>query len=384
MEIGECVGMKVVMIALLAMFGLVSAHAEMRGAWIASVHNINFPSKPGLPAATQQAEIVRLLDAAKRAGLNAVLLQVRPESDALYASPIEPWSRYLTGSPGTSPGYDPLAFCIAEARKRGIEVHAWINPYRAVASAGRPVTSNHISRKFPQYAYRVGSVVFMDPGAPAVQNHILAVVRDLMTRYDLAGIHFDDYFYPYPDNKGRLPSFPDEKTYASYKAAGGKLSKADWRRENVNTLIRKTGQLVRQTKPGAKFGVSPFGIYTKGVPSDVTAGVDQLNQLFSDPVRWMREGWIDYLAPQLYWKDGGKQSFTSLLRWWRSPSVNPRGIPIVPGIAVDRMSSHGWPSSEIGRQVGIERSMAPRNGGGYLLWNIEAVKNNTKGVNSVL
>jgi uncharacterized lipoprotein YddW (UPF0748 family) len=383
-EIAECARMKTAIFVLLAMLSLSAVHAEMRGAWVASVHNINFPSKPGLPAAAQQAEIIRMLDAAKRAGLNTILLQVRPESDALYASPIEPWSRSLTGSQGASPGYDPLAFCIAEARKRGIEVHAWINPYRAVASAGKPVAANHISRKYPQYAYRIGSVVFMDPGAPAVQNHILSVVRDLMTRYDLGGIHFDDYFYPYPDTKGRLPTFPDEKTYASYKAAGGKLSKADWRRENVNTLIRKTGQLVRQTRPGAKFGVSPFGIYTKGVPADVTAGVDQLNQLFSDPVRWMREGWIDYLAPQLYWKDGGKQSFSSLLRWWRSPSVNPRGVPIIPGIAVDRMGSHGWPSSEIGRQVSIERSMSPRNGGGFLLWNIKAVQNNTKGVNSVL
>ena len=364
--------------------GVGQGFGEFRGAWIASVHNINFPSRPGLPVEVQKREMRQLLDAARSVGLNAILFQVRPESDALYESSVEPWSRYLTGIQGMSPGYDPLAFCIGEARQRGMKVHAWLNPYRAVASAGKPVASNHISRRLPQFAYRVGGVVYMDPGAAEVRAHILRVVRDLLARYDLGGIHFDDYFYPYPDGRGNLPIFPDDATYASYGAGGGRLSRADWRRENVNLLIRQTGQLVRQMKPGAVFGVSPFGIYTKGQPPDVVAGVDQYNQLFSDPVRWMREGWLDYLAPQLYWRVDSRQSFDSLLRWWRSPTVNPHRLPIYPGIAIDRLRTHGWPVSEISKQLKIESRVAPRVGGGFILWNIGAVSSNTKGVMAVL
>ena len=357
---------------------------DFRGAWIASVYNINFPSGTGQSVASQKEQIIRLLDTAKRCNLNAVLFQVRPESDALYASRIEPWSRYLTGTQGENPGFDPLQFIIAEGKKRGIEVHAWLNPYRGAANASQARAANHISKKYPQYAYRVGNVLWMDPGAPAVQDHILAVTRDLLQRYDLAGIHFDDYFYPYPTDSGKVYPFPDDATYAAYRAKGGQLGKADWRRDNVNTLIRKTGQVVRSTRPGAKFGVSPFGIYQPGLPAGTTAGVDQFNQLYGDPLKWMREGWIDYLAPQLYWKDDGPQSFSKLLRWWRSPSVNPRGVPIWPGLAVDRMSSHGWPAGEIARQVSIEKSTSPRGRGGVIFWNIKPLQSNTKGVNAVI
>lgn len=369
-------------IAFLLILAAAPLRAEFRGAWVTSVFNINFPSKAGLPPETQKAEAVRLLDAAQSAGLNAVMLQVRPESDALYKSDLEPWSRYLTGKQGTSPGYDPLAFFIAEARKRGIAVHAWLNPYRAAANASQPRTANHISRRFPQFAYRIGNVLWMDPGAPEVRRHVTAVVRDLLRRYDLAGIHLDDYFYPYPTKDGDLPAFPDSATFAAYKASGGALDRANWRRANVNALIRDISAAVRSEKPSAKFGVSPFGIYTKGVPADVKAGVDQYHQLFADPVLWMREGWVDYLAPQLYWAEGGPQSFSSLLRWWRGPEANPRRVPVWPGVAVDRMTSHGWGSDEIARQLRIEESVAPA--GGFILWNIGAVAKNTKGVRSVL
>lgn len=376
--------MKILFALLAAAFVPASAFAEIRGAWIASVHNINFPSDEGLSAELQKAQLVSLMDAAKRAGLNAVFLQVRPESDALYRSGIEPWSRYLTGAQGRDPGYDPLAFAISEGKKRGIAVHAWLNPYRAIASAGKTVAANHISRRFPQYAYRVGSVVWMDPGAPAVQAQILKVVADIASRYEVAGIHFDDYFYPYPTESGGLPNFPDDKTYAAYRSSGGELSKADWRRENVNSLIRRASKVVHESRPGALFGVSPFGIYTKGYPADVKAGVDQYNELFGDPVRWMKEGAVDYLAPQLYWRDGGPQSFSSLLAWWRGPQANPRQVPILPGIAVDRLNSHGWPAAEIAKQISLTRSIGPRAGVGYILWNIGAVKANSKGVVSAL
>lgn len=361
-----------------------TAFADFRGAWIASVHNINFPSASGLSPEAQKAQIIRLLDAAKRNGLNAVMFQVRPESDALYQSSLEPWSRFLTGTQGASPGYDPMAFIIAEGKKRGIGVHAWINPYRGAATASKPRASNHISKRFPQYSYKIGSVVFMDPGAPEIQNHIVNVVRDLVKRYDLAGVHFDDYFYPYPTDGGKTYPFPDDTTYAAYRARGGTMTKADWRRDNVSTLIRRVGQTVHAERPGAKFGVSPFGIYRPGVPAGTTAGVDMYGQLYADAVRWMREGWIDYLSPQLYWRDGGPQSFSLLLRWWRGPEANPRGVPIYPGIAVERLTEKGWPAAEIGKQLQIERATGPRAGGGFILWNIKAIQNNTKGVNAVV
>lgn len=367
-------------LAILAFFSLARAHAEFRGVWISSVHNINWPSKRGLSADAQRAELIRLLDAAQKARLNAILLQVRPESDALYPSRLEPWSRFLTGTQGVGPGYDPLAFAIAEARKRGIAVHAWLNPYRANANVSNPLHPSHIARRFPHLTRKVGTVLWMDPGSPEVRNHIVAVVRDLVSRYDLAGIHFDDYFYPYPDTRGNLPAFADDKLYAAYRARGGALEKAVWRRENVNTLLREVHRTVKATRPGALFGVSPFGIYTKGEPPDVQAGVDQLHHLHSDPVRWMREGTVDYLAPQLYWKEGGPQSFSSLLRWWRSPRANPNAIPIYPGIAIDRMKSHGWPASEIATQLRLEKAIGPRPQGGFLLWNIGALQTNTKGI----
>ncbi|MFA7344443.1 MAG: family 10 glycosylhydrolase [Terrimicrobiaceae bacterium] len=372
-------------LSILTALALLSpARAEFRGAWISSVYNINFPSGSGLSAETQKAQAARLLDAARAAGINAVMLQVRPESDALYESQIEPWSRYLTGTQGRSPGYDPLAFFIAEAKKRGIAVHAWMNPYRAAANSSQPRAENHISRKFPQFAYKVGGVLWMDPGSPQVRHQIVNVARDLAKRYDIAGIHIDDYFYPYPKDGGGVYPFPDDGTYAGYRAAGGHLDKGDWRRDNVNTLVRELGEAVHSARPGVMFGASPFGIYTKGSPPDVKAGVDQYHELYSDPVKWMREGWVDYLAPQLYWAEGGPQSFSSLLRWWRSSRINPRGVPVWPGIAVDRLSSHGWSASEISTQLGLEKAIAPRGRGGFLLWNIGPVARNTKGIVAVI
>ena len=368
--------------ALLAATALV--RADFRAAWIPSVYNLSFPSGSGLSPDAQRAQAVRLLDAAKAAGLNAVLLQVRPEGDALYASSIEPWSRYLTGSQGQGPGYDPLAFFIAEGRKRGIEVHAWINPYRAAASSKQSRASNHISMRLPQFTYKIGSTLWMDPGSLAVQKHIVSVVRDIVHRYDVAGVHLDDYFYPYPTDSGAVYPFPDSTTYATYRAGGGSLDKSDWRRNNANTLIREISAAVHSERPGLKFGVSPFGIYTKGSPADVKSGVDQYNQLYSDPVKWMKEGWVDYIAPQLYWADGGPQSFSSLLRWWRSPQANPRGVPVWPGIAVERLSTHGWPAAEIAHQLDLEKSISPRGHGGFLLWDIGPAVKNTKGIASII
>ncbi len=357
---------------------------EFRGVWVASVWNLNFPDKSGLSAAEQKRQILRLLDTARAARLNHVLVQVRPEGCALYPSRLEPWSRFLTGTQGNSPGFDPLQTFIEEGHKRGIKIHAWFNPFRASINAKNARHPAHPSRRFPEHTKQIGNLLWMDPGAPAVQEHFLAVVRDVLRRYDVDGIHFDDYFYPYPA-PGKSASFPDSDSYAAYRKRGGNLSLADWRRDNVNSLIRRTHQLVKSEKPRVLFGVSPFGIYTKGQPPEVKAGLDQFNEIYSDPLRWLREGWVDYLAPQLYWKDGGPQSFSALLRWWRNPSVNPRRIPIYPGIALDRLGgSHQWPLSEIATQIRAEQSIGPRGPGGFILYNIGPVATNTKGIRAFL
>jgi uncharacterized lipoprotein YddW (UPF0748 family) len=311
--------------------------------------------------------------------LTDVFFQVRPEGDALYRSSLEPWSRFLTGTQGKDPGYDPLDFCIGEAGKRGIRVHAWFNPYRASVKAGSPLASNHMARRYSRYAYKVGSVVCMDPGSKEVQDHVVKVVGDVARRYKVAGIHFDDYFYPYP-SVGRLP---DSKTYERYRAGGGSLSIGDWRRDNVNRLIARSSQAAKEARPGIAFGVSPFGIYTKGQPSTVKAGLDQLNEIYADPLKWMRSGWVDYIAPQLYWKDSSPQSFTELLKWWRSPSVNPRRVPVYPGIAAYRMSEQGWPAQEIVRQVALSRTVGS-GPSGHAFFRMANMANNTKGVSTML
>ncbi|MEX1111603.1 MAG: family 10 glycosylhydrolase [Chthoniobacterales bacterium] len=363
----------------LALALAVSAQAEFRGAWISTVHNLDWPSKKGLPAAQQKAELVRMLDSAKSLGLTDVFFQVRPEGDALYRSSLEPWSRFLTGTQGKDPGYDPLAFCLSEAGKRGIRVHAWFNPYRASVKAGAPLASNHMARRYSPYAYKVGSVVCMDPGSREVQDHVVKVVADVARRYDVAGIHFDDYFYPYP-SVGRLP---DGKTYERYRSGGGRLAIGDWRRDNVNRLIARSSQAAKEARPGIVFGVSPFGIYTKGQPSTVKAGLDQLNEIYADPLKWMRSGWVDYIAPQLYWKDQSDQCFTELLEWWRSPEVNPRRVPVYPGIAAYRMSEQGWPAQEIVKQVGLSRTVGS-GPSGHVFFRMANMVNNTKGVSSML
>lgn len=358
------------------------ASAEMRGAWVASVHNLNFPSRTGLSADQQRAEIRRIISIAAACRLNTLMVQVRPEGDALYRSRLEPWSRFLTGTQGVDPGYDPLDTFIAEGKSQGIAIHAWINPYRASTSkAGK--AENHISRTMPGAVRRVGSMLWMDPGDPAVRQHVVRVVEDIVRRYAVRGVILDDYFYPYPGTGLPRGTFPDDTTYGRYQAGGGRLNRADWRRENVNTLIRELHTVVHANRQGAWFGVSPFGIYRPNVPRGVEAQLDQLTELYSDPVAWLREGTVDYLSPQLYWTDAGPQSFSSLLGWWRSSSVNPRGILVFPSLAVDRLGgSHNWPVQEISRQLDIESSIRPK--GGFIIWSMAPLMRNTKGVNGVL
>ena len=355
---------------------------DLKAAWVASVYNLNFPSKSGLSLEAQKTQIREIVGSAARAGLNALMIQVRPESDTLYSSSLEPWSRFLTGTQGLSPGYDPLSYFIKEGISQGIAIHAWINPYRAATNWGESRASNHVSRQFAGSVRRIGNSLWLDPGDPAVREHIVEVVRDIVRRYEVAGVILDDYFYPYPSRASPRGTFPDRASYAKY---GKGMALEDWRRQNVTELVQELHRAVKQTRPGALFGVSPFGIYRQGSPADVTAELDQYRDLYADPAKWLRHGLVDYLSPQLYWRDKSAQSFSSLLRWWRSFEVNPLGVPIYPSIALDRLGgSYGWPSSEIAAQLAIEASTKPRSAGGFVLWNVGALMENKKGVAQIV
>ena len=348
---------------------------EFRGVWVATVSNINFPSGTGLTAEEQQDELRAMFDAIAAAGLNAVMLQVRPESDALYASAIEPWSRYLTGSQGEDPGYDPLAFAITEAHARGLELHAWFNPYRAKASAGSKAADNHITKLLPQYAYTYGTTVWMDPGAQAVQDQLIAVIGDVITRYDVDGVHFDDYFYPYPNGD----AFPDAATYKAYVAGGGALKLADWRRDNVNRMVQAVGATVAQQRPAVRLGISPFGIYRPGMPPGIN-GLDQYSAIYSDPLLWMQEGWLDYLAPQLYWPTTAKsQAYGALIAWWTENLSGGRYI--FAGNALTNLgSSQAWTLDEFKLEIDLGRELYAEGSQGNIFYNVAPILANKAGV----
>ena len=233
----------------LALTNASATEAEFRGAWVATVHNLDWPSQPGLPASTQKAQLRALLDRAAELKLNAILLQIRPASDALYSSEKEPWSQFLTGRQGKSPGYDPLQFAIEEAHARGIELHAWINPFRAATNAKMTFAANHVAKVHPKWICRVGSQLWLDPGEPAARDYVLDVIQDIVRRYEIDGVHIDDYFYPYP-RKPDVVSFPDDATWERYGTKSG-LTRADWRRENINDFVRSMYRAVKSIKPAS-------------------------------------------------------------------------------------------------------------------------------------
>jgi len=279
----------------------VTAPREFRGAWVASVANIDWPSRPGLAAEAQRAEITRIVERARDIGLNALIVQVRPAADALYESALEPWSEYLTGEQGKSPGYDPLAFWIAEAHRRGIELHAWFNPYRARHSSARSaLAANHVANTAPQIVKSYGDVMWMDPGEAQASQRTVDVIADVTRRYDVDGIHIDDYFYPYPvAADGAELAFPDDPSWQAYVLAGGTLARDDWRRRNVDALVERIHAAVHREKPGVRFGVSPFGIGKPQARPPGVAGFSQYDKIYADVELWLARGWLDYLAPQL-------------------------------------------------------------------------------------
>lgn len=339
---------------------------EFRGVWVATVANMDWPSRAGLPADSAKLELAGILDGAARMGLNAIFFQVRPAGDALYESKIEPWSEYLTGRQGVAPdkAWDPLAFAVKEAHARGLELHAWFNPYRAKDPSARgPLAASHFSRQYPAYAKRYGRYTWFDPGEPNVRKRTVRVVMDVLKRYDIDGVHVDDYFYPYPESRrNREIAFPDNTSYKRYQKGGGKLDKDDWRRRNVDLLVDTLRVEITKAKPWVKFGISPFGIWRPGEPEGIT-GFDAFGRIYADAKKWLVNGWVDYLAPQLYWgieQDG--QRFATLLRWWQSQNDSTRHI--WPGIA-DYKIGEGrtrWPSAEILNQLDTVKAVRGTTG----------------------
>jgi uncharacterized lipoprotein YddW (UPF0748 family) len=344
---------------------------EFRAAWIASVENIDWPSEPGLSTRQQQQELLEMLDRAVQLRLNAVILQVRPAADALYASPYEPWSEYLTGKMGRAPSpyYDPLEFAVNEAHRRGLELHAWFNPYRARHPSARSAPSaDHISVTHPEFVKRYGSNLWMDPGEPAVRQQTIRVVLDVVKRYDIDGVHIDDYFYPYKekDRRGNNIEFPDGPSWRRYKASGGSLAKDDWRRANVDSLIHQVYVGIKASKPWVKFGISPFGVWRPGYPSITAGKFDSYAELYGDSRKWVLNGWADYFTPQLYWPiDRPDLSYPVLLQWW--VEQNARGRHIWPGNYVDKVTGtpSGWLAEEMLNQIALTRAQPGATGNVY-------------------
>jgi uncharacterized lipoprotein YddW (UPF0748 family) len=325
---------------------------EFRGAWVATVANIDWPRSPSDPADLQKTQLTTLLDALHASGISSVIFQVRPECDALYQSSIEPWSYYLTGTQGAAASYDPLQFAVGEAHKRGMELLAWFNPYRAVRVIGLfPLASNHVSVVHPDWilTFTADGLKLLDPGLPQVRDYVARVVTDIVRRYDVDGIHADDYFYPYSGITNQ-----DAATFANYSRGISDIG--DWRRDNVNLLMAQIADSVRAVKPWVKFGMSPFGIWKTGVPPGIK-GLDAYNEIYGDAMAWLHAHDIDYLTPQLYWKIGGAQDYAALMNWW-ADSVAAYGRHLYTGNEFVTT----YTTAELPNQVALNRGNAKVGG----------------------
>jgi uncharacterized lipoprotein YddW (UPF0748 family) len=420
---------------------------EFRAAWIATVANIDWPSKKGLSSEQQKQELIALLDKAVDLNLNAVILQIRPAADALYASRIEPWSEYLSGTMGKPPQpfYDPLKFAVDEAHKRGLQLHVWFNPYRVRHNdAKTEPTPAHVSRAFPEIVREYGDYLWFDPGEPESLQRFIDVVTDVVKRYDIDGVHIDDYFYPYPinDANGKPVPFPDDESYAramaamesegahgeeaghgeeaehaeeapaheeeashgeepahgeaeehgeedahGEPAAKPKMSKDDWRRQNCDRLVEEMYKAVKKEKPWVLVGVSPFGIWRPGHPEGIQ-GLDQYSMLYADAKKWFNEGWVDYFTPQLYWQIEGPQSYPKLLAWWNDENTKHRhlwpgnGAHNVRKSADVAPSRNAWPAEELIEQIELTRKEVAEPGN--VFFSIKCIFDNRDGLTDKL
>ncbi|OJW18930.1 MAG: hypothetical protein BGO49_17955 [Planctomycetales bacterium 71-10] len=363
---------------------------EFRAAWVATVENIDWPSKPGLPAGVQQDEARAILDRLAKSHFNAVVLQVRPAADALYDSKLEPWSYYLTGAQGKAPEpyYDPLKFWVDEAHARGLQLHAWFNPFRArQGKAKYEPAASHVSKAHPERVRQYGDLLWMDPGEPSAREQTLGVVLDVVRRYDVDGVHLDDYFYPYPvadkETKAEV-DFPDDASWDREHAGNpDRAARADWRRENMSRMIRSLYEEIKEAKPHVLFGISPFGIPRPGKPEGVK-GFDQYAKLYADTETWLKSGWIDYWSPQLYWKiDSPGQPFRPLLEYWIS--INDKARHVWPGISIGRVGAEagkGYPLDEPLNQIKIIRETDGSDG--VIMFSMKTLQRDRQGLATAL
>jgi len=318
-------------------------HRQFRAMWIASVANIDWPSATGLSAATQQAEFRSWLDLAVQRKMNAVVVQIRPSADAFWPSPYEPWSKYLTGTQGGNPGYDPLAFMVSEAHARNLEFHAWFNPYRvALTTDLTTLAANHPARQHPEWTFAYDGKRYYDPGIPTVRDFVEDAMMDAVSRYDVDGVHWDDYFYPYPVSGVAIP---DSTTFAQY--GGGFSNIADWRRNNVNLLVQEMQQRIKAAKPWVTFGISPFGIWRNASTDPLgsqTSGLQSYDAIYADSRTWVKSGWLDYIAPQIYWHIGFTTADYAVLTPWWANVVAGTDTHLYIGQAAYRVGVSGQPA----------------------------------------
>ncbi|MFH8626687.1 glycoside hydrolase family 10 protein [Streptomyces vietnamensis] len=334
---------------------------EFRGMWLATVANRDWPSRAGLPAEQQRAELLRHLDTAVERRLNTVVLQVRPTADALWPSPYEPWAQYLTGTQGRDPGWDPLGTAVDEAHARGLELHAWFNPYRVAnhTDPGR-LAAGHPARLHPEWVLPYGGKLYYNPGLPEVRSFVQDAMLDALRRYEIDAVHWDDYFYPYPV-AGQV--FADDEAYARY--GGDFPDRASWRRNNTDLLVSEMSVRIKETRKHTAFGISPFGVWrniaTDPEGSDTRAGVQTYDDLYADTRKWIREGWVDHVIPQLYWNIGlPVADYAKLLPWWDA-AVRDTGVGLYIGEALYKAGDPAQPAAwqdprELSRHLELART----------------------------
>ena len=373
------------------------APREFRGVWVATVNNIDWPTQAGLPAAQQRSEALAILDRARALNLNTIILQVRPAADAIYPSKLEPWTEYLAGQQGHDPGYDPLQFWVEEAHRRGLQLHAWFNPYRARHQLAKsPFAPGHIALTHPSAVKHYGELWWMDPGDAFASQRTLEVVADVVRRYDVDGVHIDDYFYPYPIAAplppGAKPNpnvpapvvdFPDEPSWKLYRAGGGRLERADWRRQNVDQLVERLYRTVHSIRPQVLFGVSPFGLGRPDRRPPGIEGFSQYDKLYANVELWLERGWLDYLAPQLYWPRAQKpQAFAALLDYWTRQNTTHRHL--WPGLFTSSINDtpKSWAPAEILGQIELMRAAPAASG--HIHYSMIALMEDRHGISAQL
>ena len=351
---------------------------ELRGVWVASVINIDWPSKKGLSVESQKREYIQILENVKKWNMNAVFVQVKPVGDAFYPSKYAPWSEYLTGTQGINPGYDPLKFMVDEAHKRGIEFHAWFNPYRLTMNGGiEKLSSNNIGRKKPEWTVMYGGKLYLNPGIPEVNNYVVDSIMEVVKNYDIDGVHMDDYFYPY---KVKGQEYPDSTQYKKYGRNFSSIG--DWRRNNINMLVQKLNKSIKNEKSDVSFGISPFGVWRNASTdpikgSNTRAGIQNYDDLYADILKWMENSWLDYVAPQIYWNQGFEVAeYNTLVNWW-SNNAKKTKTDLYIGQAAYKVKD--WTNSnELTNQINYNRRFSEVKGS--IFFSYKSLRDNPKNI----